>query len=369
MTLVSHVCKNTGVLHFVPALDRRNTYGGPSSVAQDIVGEQRRRNTESMIFGAFRRGQRMELTSIPCRFFWGFQLGRSRKPGMIFSPGAIAWWLIHARGKVTHFHAAREPIALALMALAVILHRPYVIQLHGMLEGSTTGRLESRWLRYLLGKARHVWGLTETEVQIGTTVFRLRSISRLPNAIDLELQQKLKIPPAPVDVLFCARLHPRKGLVTFLRAAQWLQTIDPRASFTVVGPDEGDGWRIGAARAEGLQNIEYTGGVTVTESRHLISSASVLVVTAMHEPFGMTVLEALAQGTPVVAVAGGLLLEPELLAAGALTVTSDSPEALATAVGRMRSPFAADDQIRQGLQWCAKNASLKIVVDRIEACL
>jgi len=95
----------------------------------------------------------------------------------------------------------------------------------------------------------------------------------------------------------------------------------------------------------------------------------VLVVTAMHEPFGMTVLEALAQGTPVVAVAGGLLLEPELLAAGALTVTSDSPEALATAVGRMRSPFAADDQIRQGLQWCAKNASLKIVVDRIEACL
>ena len=51
--------------------------------------------------------------------------------------------------------------------------------------------------------------------------------------------------------------------------------------------------------------VVFAGKVSRNRLPALLRSADLLVHTAMYEPFGMTPLEAMACGTPVMATAGG----------------------------------------------------------------
>ena len=82
------------------------------------------------------------------------------------------------------------------------------------------------------------------------------------------------------------------------------------------------------------QSVEFLGQVTGTD--HLLADASVLLAPAPEEPFGLSVVEAMAHGIPVVAARGGAHLEtvgddgvlfapgdPAAAAAGLVTLSRD----------------------------------------------
>jgi len=102
-------------------------------------------------------------------------------------------------------------------------------------------------------------------------------------------------------VLFAGRVTRQKGPDYFIDAAARVARELPQVRFAVAG----SGDRLQAIRqraaALGLRNrIAFTGFLPGPELDRLYSEADVYVLPSVSEPFGLTALEALRQGTPVI---------------------------------------------------------------------
>jgi len=138
--------------------------------------------------------------------------------------------------------------------------------------------------------------------------------------------------------LFVGRLASNKGLPRLLEAFAPLARRDPRSHLVLVGEDGGVAPTVDArTRAPGLQGRVVRVG-HVADERRLASAyreARALVLPSDYEAFGLVLLEALAQGTAVVASrVGGI---PEIVEDGrsGLLVPVGSAPALAEALVRL----------------------------------
>ena len=162
--------------------------------------------------------------------------------------------------------------------------------------------------------------------------FSSEKITLLPHAIDPPHHK----PPIEGDhMLFVGRLTPEKGLPVLLAAARQLRDIP----FVVVG--DGD------MRAELVgkmpPNVHWVGKMARADVWEKCRQARALIMPSIwYEPFGMSALEAMAMGTPVIASKiGGL---PEIIQhdkTGTLVPANNMPE-LATAIDKLwhRPDFA-----------------------------
>lgn len=121
-------------------------------------------------------------------------------------------------------------------------------------------------------------------------IYPFVDLNKFKPTTDSELQKQ--------DYFFiAARLAGAKGLELALAAQRELGFRLKIAGERVVGAwDEQDG-------------VEWLGRVSDVELVRLMSNARAFLALAEHEDFGMTVVEAMACGTPVVAYAGGGYLE------------------------------------------------------------
>lgn len=135
-------------------------------------------------------------------------------------------------------------------------------------------------------------------------------------------------------LLFVGRLASNKGLIPLVRAFATLAKHDPTANLVLVGEDGGMRTAVGSevARLGLTAKVRLTG--FLADDRRLAAAfrgARLFVLPSEYESFGLVLLEALAQGTPVVASrVGGI---PEFVpdgAAGRLVPPGD-PDALARA--------------------------------------
>lgn len=102
-------------------------------------------------------------------------------------------------------------------------------------------------------------------------------------------------------VLFLGRLTVQKGAEFFLRAAQRVSLLEPDVRFVVAG--SGDLLPVLISEAIGLgisDRVVFTGRLSDEEVRYLYGVSSVYVMPSVSEPFGITALEAVSAGTPVV---------------------------------------------------------------------
>jgi glycosyltransferase involved in cell wall biosynthesis len=111
-------------------------------------------------------------------------------------------------------------------------------------------------------------------------------------------------------------------------------------------------------------SVEFLGQVTATDD--LLARASILVAPAPEEPFGLSVVEAMAHGIPVVGAPGGA--PHETVADRGVLFTSDDPKAAGEALAElgasrpMRLRMGHDLRLRQQEMY-----SLSTHVDRLEA--
>jgi len=101
--------------------------------------------------------------------------------------------------------------------------------------------------------------------------------------------------------------------------------------------------------AAGHPNVIFEGVLEGDRLRRLIRGSRALIVPSrVHETFGYVVLEAFAQGRPVIGRHLGAL--PEILGTTGGGSTFDTPESLAATMGRLaRDESLADDMGRMGL--------------------
>jgi glycosyltransferase involved in cell wall biosynthesis len=101
-------------------------------------------------------------------------------------------------------------------------------------------------------------------------------------------------------VIVVGALVPRKGSEMFFALADKMKSMEPNLSFVVVsGKDSPDALR---REAERRPNIELLGYCDAPRVAELMSKASVLLQASPTETFGMSIVEAMACGLPVVAV-------------------------------------------------------------------
>ncbi len=134
-------------------------------------------------------------------------------------------------------------------------------------------------------------------------------------------------PEARDGILFVGRLSPEKGVDILLDAARAL----PHRRFTIVGGGDDVRWRAAAAG-----NVVFTGPIAGEAAREAIARAALLVMPSLwYEGFPMTLIEAFARATPVIASRIGSLAElVEDGVTGRLVPPGDSV-ALATAIETM----------------------------------
>ena len=145
--------------------------------------------------------------------------------------------------------------------------------------------------------------------------------------------------------LFVGAINGRKNLVTALRALAAFRAGGPNVPLVVAGP-RGRGADEFDAETDrlGLQSaVRVTGFVSAADLPVLLAAALALVHPSKYEGFGLTPLEAMAAGTPVLAADTGAL--PEVVGDAGMLLPPDEVEAWSTAMGTMNE----DDDLRRSM--------------------
>jgi glycosyltransferase involved in cell wall biosynthesis len=128
-------------------------------------------------------------------------------------------------------------------------------------------------------------------------------------------------------VLWVGTIEPRKNLGALVDAVERMGRAD--LTLVVVGPE---GWNedLGALLADRPLNVRALGFVPESELHALYAAAAVFCYPSLLEGFGLPVLEAAAQGTPVVTSAG--TATEEALGPGGTAVDPSDVDAIAEAI-------------------------------------
>lgn len=101
-------------------------------------------------------------------------------------------------------------------------------------------------------------------------------------------------------VLFLGRITLQKGPEYFVRAAARVCQYNPKVIFIVTGSGDMQDFMISeAARLGVLDKFLFTGFLRGDEKNQVYQSADLYVMPSVSEPFGITALEAISNGTPV----------------------------------------------------------------------
>ena len=137
-------------------------------------------------------------------------------------------------------------------------------------------------------------------------------------------------PAGGEDLLFFGRIHPDKGAGEAIRAAQ---AVGRRLVMCGLVQDEGYHQREVAPFLDG-DKVDYRGVVGGDERLRLLGqSRALLHLIGFDEPFGLSVVEAMACGTPVIAYRRGSM--PELIDDGVTGFLVDTLDEAVAAIGKL----------------------------------
>jgi hypothetical protein len=164
-------------------------------------------------------------------------------------------------------------------------------------------------------------------------------------------------------VLQLGRIVPRKGIENVIRGMALLGQTAPElaARLVIVGGNSDEpspeatpeiGRLAGIARELGIADrVRFLGRRRRHALRAIYSAADVFVTTPWYEPFGITPLEAMACGTPVIGSAVGGIKHTIEDGESGLLVPPEDPAALAAAIAKLaREPVRRAALARQGLR-------------------
>jgi glycosyltransferase involved in cell wall biosynthesis len=311
------------VLHVIPSISA--VHGGPSTVLRTItkalvtrgvVVDVATTNDDGVGLLAFPLNSAVIIDGVKYRFF-------SRDIRLYKVSCALARWLDRhcSDYDLLHIHALFSFSSTAAARCAIRHRVPYILRPLGTLN--RWGRHNRRpWLknlslmlveRRLLSEAAAVHFTSEQEKAEAIDVARLRHSIVLPNPVEIEspalaldFKRLRTLYPAIGNrkiILFLSRLDAKKGLDLLLEAFASLRKEGDDAVLVLAG----EGERAFVARlnrsAEALgiaDNVIWTGFLSGVEKYAAFKDASVFVLPSYSENFGVSVVEAMSQGLPVI---------------------------------------------------------------------
>jgi glycosyltransferase involved in cell wall biosynthesis len=217
---------------------------------------------------------------------------------------------------IIHLHNFRTFLNVCVSWLALRADIPYVMQAHGSMLIARPKKVfkqmtDIAWNKNIMRRADRLIAVSDIEVKQYQDMGSIREkIVTVPNGIDQEEFRKLpprgefrkqfNIKPDQKIVLYLGRIHEIKGLELLARA--FARLGEPQITLVIAGYDDGYKNKFTALTEKlGIAGRTlYTGAVYGLDKLRLYTDADVYVLPSQYEIFGITVLEALACGTPVV---------------------------------------------------------------------
>ncbi|MBI2852124.1 MAG: glycosyltransferase [Chloroflexi bacterium] len=348
-------------------------HGGAAEVPYQLSRELVRRGHEVTVYASDFRLEPERLVSVQQAEVHAF---KTFLPFANFyiTPGII-WKAREEVGNfdLVHMHQYRSFQNLAVYHYAQKYEVPYVVQAHGSLPAASRAILkravDNLWGYKLLRDAAAVLAVTEFEAgqyeSMGVSRSKIRIV---PHGIDLAEFDNL--PKAGTFratyglegkkvVLYLGRINRIKGLDLLARAFAGLSVSMRDAALVFVGPDDGYRWTL-----ERIINdldigdkVLFSGPLFGRQKLEAYIDADVYVLPSSYEIFGITILEALACGTPVV-VTDRCGLAPAVNGQGALVVPFEEEplqEALSELLrsGRLRKELGEKGKalVRRDYTW------------------
>jgi glycosyltransferase involved in cell wall biosynthesis len=279
------------------------------------------------------------------------------------APFLTAWLVRHRSAYDIVSCIDYRGVGVGALAARAITGRPVLFQAQtaGVLSGDNADVALSRWglkrngsiARAIKRPIRALYGSANAIACIGRDIEREAlacGIPRgrvyfLPNAIDMTrfrpatdsddvqtMRRQLNVPAGATVCLYVGRLSREKGLMDLMEAWRLLQPA--QAILLVAGPDmDGHPWNVGPAAREfgarhGLDSTTRFLG-SIEDVAPLLRAADVVVQPSHFEAQGLSAIEALASGVPVVASAIGGLLDFVVDGENGLLSPPQTPAALA----------------------------------------
>lgn len=203
------------------------------------------------------------------------------------------------RYDLVHVHCPLNPsLPLAAIHTAEV---PVVGTVHTWFPASITYRMGRAFFQRTLDRLDVAIAVSCSAVEAHARYFKA-DWQVIPNGVDLEeFNPGVPAPPSMASdaphILFVGRFDPRNALGTLLDAFPLVKRDIPDARLVVVG--DGPLRRHYARRAARDPSIHFTGALTDQRAAHY-AAASVYACPTTRASFGVTLLEAMACGTPIV---------------------------------------------------------------------
>ncbi len=240
-----------------------------------------------------------------------------------FSPGLL-WALCTADYDLIHVHNSHDAHLLGALIIKTLRHKKLVLTGHNpyVVGAEKRGSKLTTWvkvfdlvLRLFAGKIDRYIALLESEKQAVIKKFKLdpQKIAVIPNGIQElfysqdgqkeKFWQAWEIDPTKWSLIVGAvcRLNYVKGLQNLLQAVREL----PNVLFIFVGGDDGYYGQLRKIYNQ-FPNVIFTERyLPPTEVKDFYQAIDLFLLPSLYEPFGMTVVEAMAQGKMVLASNNG----------------------------------------------------------------
>ncbi len=219
---------------------------------------------------------------------------------------------------VIHMHNHRTFQNIVIHHYAQKYGIPYVLQAHGSAttyfqRGVLKRVFDRMWGYRILQDAAKLIALTSTEVeQYESLGVKKDKIEIVPNGIDLaefenlpprgEFRKQYGLSDNEKIVLYLGRIHQVKGIDLLVKAFCGLPESLGKVRLVIVGPDDGylPALKKLIVDLEVNDKVLFTGPLYRQEKLKAYVDAEVYVLPSVYEIFGITVLEALGCGTPVI---------------------------------------------------------------------
>jgi alpha-1,3-mannosyltransferase len=245
--------------------------------------------------------------------------------------------------------------------LSRLARKPVVLSTHGFIfhTEAFSGSKELLWRRWyapILRRLDRVIAVSERDAELARRAGVEANVTLLPNPVVVEPFLETPRRASARDgrtLLYFGRIASEKGID---RLAGVLAR-DPSLRLRVAGRSDDDASvrQIRSAFADVADRVVFTGGISDERLREELARAWCVVLPSRTEAFGLTLVEALAAGAPI--VASDIPAYHETAPpSGVELVDADDPSAVLAAIGRVteaHDPEAARTWAR-GFSWAGR---------------
>jgi glycosyltransferase involved in cell wall biosynthesis len=283
---------------------------------------------------------------------------------------------------VLHLHGVWERYLGWISAEARIRDIPWVVSTHGMMHPvpMAKGWLKKRAFLMLFGAAiRHSRRLLVTSAEERKFATRITGVAAevLFNGVDLD-EVRVVARDGAADslasirsrpyILFLGRIHQLKGIDGLIRSFAIARSRGLDADLVLAGPPDGfEGIASRLAQELGVADwVHQVGALYGQDKFNALSGCRLMVHRPRYEGFGMTIVEAMAAGRPVLTTAASGVARQ--CPPGTLAICEDSDEGFAAGITLLCSPDQAartESMAARGRDWVHRELTWEVIARRV----